>query len=186
MAVLSVSLHAPLRAGRISEFALNELPQQVSQDGAPGTPSASELSVDRETSAHLQSVLENLVERTQEIDSAHQKLEEDLPSFAVQLAVGIAREILRTEIDAGRYSVEAIVRKALAVASTGRSSCTIHLHPEDMKACDPSRFRSNTNFEADPDIARGDVHVATPQGMLVHDIDAALTRVREELFEATR
>ena len=67
-----------------------------------------------------------------------------------------------------------------------RQPCTLKMHPEDAEAIDPSRFRSNTRFESDPDVARADVHVSTPQGLLVRDLDATLTRVREELLEANR
>lgn len=190
MGRLSVQLHAPLRACRVSDSSLEELTQDLKEKleaSAPnGEAQAGGSSPDGEAAAQLESLMGSLSDRAQELEAAHQKLEAELPTFAVELAVGIARELLRIDIGSRNYDVEATVRHALSVASAGRSSCTIHLHPDDLQNCDPSRFRSNTKFEADPDIGRGDVHVTTPQGLLVHDIDAALTRVREELLEATR
>ncbi|MFT5048653.1 MAG: flagellar biosynthesis/type III secretory pathway protein FliH [Chlamydiales bacterium] len=186
----TVLLHAPVRAGRISHSSLDDLAQNLQQaaeaDSESGDSSAANAFASSASVAQVEALLATLTERAEAIDAVHQKIEADLPEFAIQLAVGIAREILRTELGAGNYDVEAIVRNALAVAATGRSACVIHLHPDDLESCDPSRFRSNTRFEADPDIARGDVHVTTPQGLLVRDVDAALTRVREELLEAAR
>ena len=184
-------LHAPPVGARIHDIDLDELAIRHAERATANalrTPSAEEVELAEmsQVGAELESVTSSLLRVTEELDAAHTRLQEELPAFAVQLAVGIAQEILRQEMDSGNYDIEAIVRSTLAVANTGRSACTIHLNPEDVAAIDSTRFRSNTRFESDPDIARGDVHVSTPQGLLVRDIDATLTRVREELLEATR
>jgi flagellar biosynthesis/type III secretory pathway protein FliH len=38
-------------------------------------------------------------------------------------------------------------------------------------------------LEPDPAMLRGDVHVTTPQGLLVRELEPALDAVREQLLE---
>jgi flagellar biosynthesis/type III secretory pathway protein FliH len=90
---------------------------------------------------------------------------------------------VRAEVDAGRYDIEKIVREALQVSGAGRSECVVHLHAEDMKRLSGIAFRSATRLEADPEISRGDVHVSTPRGVVVRDLDAALASIGERLRE---
>jgi len=102
---------------------------------------------------------------------------------AVKLALVIARELVRTEVDAGRHDIERIVREALHASGAGRAECVVHLHSDDLKRLDGVAFRSATRLEADPEIPRGDVHVSTPRGIVVRDLDAALASVAERLKE---
>jgi flagellar assembly protein FliH len=102
---------------------------------------------------------------------------------SVKLALVIARELVRREVDAGRHDIERIVREALQVSGAGRAECVVHLHAEDLKRLSGVAFRSATRLEADPEIARGDVHVSTPRGIVVRDLDAALASVAERLKE---
>jgi flagellar biosynthesis/type III secretory pathway protein FliH len=108
-----------------------------------------------------------------------------LARTASELALEIARTLLRREVGRGQYELETMVRETLAEAATGRSPCVVHLNPVDHARLADVRFRSGTRLESDEGVARGDVHVETSLGLLVRDLDGALDsiakRLREEL-----
>jgi flagellar biosynthesis/type III secretory pathway protein FliH len=105
---------------------------------------------------------------------------------ATRLALAIAREIVRSEIDAGRYDIERIVREALAASGAGRTACVVHLNPIDVERLAGVPFRAATRLESDPEIAAGDVHVSTARGTLVRDVDAAMATLAERFEEDVR
>jgi len=115
------------------------------------------------------------------LEAASQHAAEEMAHCAVQLVLEIAREVLRSELDAGRYDLERIVRDTLSFANVGRGNCVVHLNPADAAALADIRFRAGTTVEADADVARGDVHVTTPRGLLVREIDEALRAIGERL-----
>jgi hypothetical protein len=49
-----------------------------------------------------------------------------LAESAVALAVEIARFLLKSEIDAGHYDLERIVRETLSYSGVGRGRCVVH------------------------------------------------------------
>jgi len=119
----------------------------------------------------------------QRIEEAREQALDALAEQSVELAIEIARAVLRREINAGNYDLEKIVREALSCSGVERGSCTVHLHPEDYAQLQDVSFRSGTDLEADTHVARGDVHVSTPRGMLVRETDAALDDIRSRLKE---
>ena len=114
-------------------------------------------------------------------------LEEDsraaLARTAAELALEIARTLLRAELQRGNYEIERIVRETLGEAAVGRAPCVVHLNPADHARLSEVRFRSGTRLEPDPGVARGDVHVETAIGLLVRDIDGALEAIGKRLQE---
>jgi hypothetical protein len=66
------------------------------------------------------------------------------------------------------------VRETLSASGVERGPCVVHLHPEDAARLSEVRFRSGTRIEADEGVARGDVQVSTPQGLLVRDLEDCL------------
>lgn len=126
----------------------------------------------------------------QRIDAAVEELREarELSDRAVvedttRLALAIAREIVRTEVDAGRYDIERIVRESLAASGAGRAACVVHLNPADVERLAGVAFRAATRLESDPEVPTGDVHVSTSRGTLVRDVDAALANLAERFQE---
>ena len=104
-----------------------------------------------------------------------------LSAEAVDLAVAIARTLVRCEIEAGRADVERIVRDTLAASGVGRGACVVHLHPADAARLERVSFRAGTVIESDHEVARGDVHVTTPWGVLVRDVDGSLDAIAERI-----
>ena len=75
------------------------------------------------------------------------------------------------------------MRETLSFSGGARGPCTVHLHPADAGALEGVPFRSGTEIEADPSVPRGSVHVTTPHGLLVRDLDEALRSIGERLLE---
>jgi len=120
-----------------------------------------------------------------EIETLRESAVARLAQDAADLAVEIARELVRCETRAQRHDIERIVRETLAASGVGRGACVVHLHPKDAQRMERVHFRARTQIEADPAVAEGDVHVTTPQGLLVRDLEHALDtigeRIRQEL-----
>lgn len=126
------------------------------------------------------SALEAALER---IEAAGERAQEELARQSVELAVEIARSLLQVRIEAGEFDLERIVRGALADAEVGRGSVVVHLHPDDHALLEEPLFRTGTALSVDPNLSRGDVHLSTPRGLLVRELEAALTSIREQLQE---
>lgn len=125
-------------------------------------------------------VLDAAARRTQELEEASRTA---LARAASELALEIARVLLRREIARDNYDVERIVRETLAEAATGRNPCVVHLHPADHARLAGVRFRSGTRLQPDEGVARGCVHVETSLGLLVRDLDCALESIQKRLLE---
>ncbi|MBL8861979.1 MAG: hypothetical protein JNK02_08190 [Planctomycetes bacterium] len=132
----------------------------------------------------------SLADAVRRLDAAAEELrrsreasDQAVAEDAARLALAIAREIVRREVDAGRYDIERIVREALAASGAGRAACVVHLNPADLELLAGVPFRAATRLESDPEVAPGDVHVSTARGTLVRDADAALAALAERFQE---
>ena len=116
------------------------------------------------------------------LDAAREVAATKLARSAVELAVEIARVLVRRDIDTGRHDIQAMVRESLAASGVGRGTCVVHLHPLDAETLSEIGFRSGTTIEADEAVARGDVHVSTPHGLLVREVPEALRAIHDRLL----
>jgi flagellar biosynthesis/type III secretory pathway protein FliH len=115
------------------------------------------------------------------LDAAREAALGGVTHQVIDLAVEIARTLLRVELPEGRYDLEGMVREALSFSGVERGRCVVHLNPQDAQRLSGLSFRSGTAIEADPGVARGSVHITTPQGLLVRDLDEALRAISERL-----
>jgi flagellar biosynthesis/type III secretory pathway protein FliH len=97
------------------------------------------------------------------------------------LGLEIAQHLLRSEIDAGKYGIEQIVRETLHESRVGRAECLVHLHPDDYERLSDVPFRSGTKLQPDDGVPRGEVQVESALGCIVRDIDRALESIGERL-----
>jgi len=111
---------------------------------------------------------------------------EALSRTAVEIALEVARQLLRSEIVGGRHDIEKMVRDTLETSAAGRGRCVVHLNPEDLAALEGVEFRSGTTLQADIGVPRGDVHVETALGLMVKEVDGALESIGERLREKLR
>ena len=139
----------------------------------------------REEGARLgaQAAASRLDEAAERLDAFRADATATLARSAAELAVEVARRLLRAELPAGRYDIEGIVREALQEAASGRGPCVVHLNPADHAALRDVRFRSGTELRSDDGVARGDVHVETSLGLLVRELDGALESIEQRILE---
>ena len=131
--------------------------------------------------AALEAAAGALLGAVERLDAAREAAREGIAHTAVDLAVEMMRTLLRVEIPAGRYDLEGMVREALSFSGVERARCVVHLHPADAARLEGARFRAGTTIEADEGVSRGSVHVTTPQGLLVRDLDEAVRSIAERL-----
>ncbi|MHC4263225.1 MAG: FliH/SctL family protein [Planctomycetota bacterium] len=112
-----------------------------------------------------------------------QSITDELTRAAVTLGVEVARAILRTELDAGRYELEPVLREALGMASEGRGEARVHVSPADAERLADVRLRAGTELVPDNDCTRGEIRVESKLGQVVRDPERSLDQVREALFE---
>jgi flagellar biosynthesis/type III secretory pathway protein FliH len=120
------------------------------------------------------------------LESVVEKARHDVGASAVQLALEIARHLLKAEVEAGRYDLEGVVREALEASGVGRASCTVHLNPKDLLRLEGVPFRVGTELVGDIAVPVGDVHVTAPDGLLVRDLDRAVETIGERILGELR
>ena len=118
----------------------------------------------------------------EELGRVREEVQAQAGPAAVRLALTIAERILRRELAARGYDLEAIVREVLSAADAQRSDCVVRLHPDDVEAGAELGLRSGTRIEADPGLRAGDVQVETPHGLLVRDVDELWSNIEERLL----
>lgn len=129
-------------------------------------------------------------EATQLMDAATDRLDRDreqalreLPAFALRFAQEVARHLIRTTIQSGGHDMEGMIRDALARSGVGRGACVVHVCPDDFQKLQGITFRKGTEIQLDPALPAGSVHVATPQGLLVRDINSCVRAAAEQIYK---
>ena len=115
------------------------------------------------------------------LETGREECLSEVASLAVELGIGIARRLVRTELAAERHDVEAIVRDVLASTSSGRTTTKIHVSPEDAARLSEVNLRAATEVVPDEAVSTGSVRVETPQGVLVRDIDECMQSITARL-----
>jgi flagellar biosynthesis/type III secretory pathway protein FliH len=175
---VAAQLPAPLRAARIAEGGAAGVLRRLLErrEGA-----AREEGLRAGRAEALRGAAGALDQAAARLDEARELAEARLAHTAAQLAVEVARVLLRREVRAGHYDLEAMVREALAASGVSRGRCVVHLHPADAAQLVAVPFRAGTELEPDEGVARGCVHVTTAHGLLVRDLDEAVGAIAERL-----
>lgn len=106
-----------------------------------------------------------------------------LASDTVELALAIAGELVRSEVEHRRHGIEVIVRETLMASGVGRGPCKVHVAPDDAETLSKLAFRAGTEIVPDTGVDLACVQVETAQGLLVRDIEAALASISARLRE---
>jgi flagellar biosynthesis/type III secretory pathway protein FliH len=163
------------RAARLASVGLDELERRLAESERERLREEGR----RAAAVDAAGALERAVER---LEAAREEALARMTDDTVQLAVEIARALLHVELEAGRYDLERVVRDALSASGVRRGdSVVVHLCPDDLERLQDVSFRAGTQLVADGELGRGEVHVTTPHGVLVRDIDIALDGVLERI-----
>jgi flagellar biosynthesis/type III secretory pathway protein FliH len=117
------------------------------------------------------------------LDKFREHSTNEMARDAVELAVEIARQLVQCRVSAGDYDLERMVRGALDAADVGRGNCSVHVAADDYERLEHIVFRGGTKIEVDTEMNPGDLHVATPRGLLVRELAPTLDAIREQLLE---
>ena len=115
------------------------------------------------------------------LEKSREECLSEVTRVAVELGLGIARRLVRTELAAEQHDIEAIVRDVLVATSDGRTTTKIYVSPEDAARLKDVAFRSATEVVSDEAVSTGSVRVETPQGVLVRDIDGCMHSIMDRL-----
>ena len=173
-------LKAPIRSVRLLDRESSSTLDAVIRSR---TQSAFEAGVAAGLQQGIDSAAARLEQAVECIDAQREEASKSLGSAAIELAMGIARSILKREQMLGNYDMERIVREALHESGVGRGACSVHLNPTDYEALRELNWRSGTRLEADEGIAPGDVQVETSLGLLVRDAMTSLDTIKRNLIE---
>ena len=175
---LSVALDAAPSIVRIAPGSRSDVWERVALEREARARELGRREGERAANEAAAGALSAAVER---LDAAREAARDGLAHPALDLAVDVVRTLLRVELPAGRYDLEGMVREALSFSGVDRGKCVVHLHPDDAARLEGVRFRSGTTIESDEGVSRGSVHVTTPQGLLVRDLDEAVRAIAERL-----
>jgi flagellar assembly protein FliH len=137
----------------------------------------------REIAAELLSVLEMA---SRPLEAVDREVEEAL----VDLAICIARQIIRRELRTNPGEVVAVVREALAQLPMATRERKLYLHPEDIpmvrQALGLAESEHGWRFEADPLLTRGGCLVETETSYIDATVESRIAAVVRNLLGGER
>jgi flagellar biosynthesis/type III secretory pathway protein FliH len=183
--LVSIVLNRPISSAEVCGVASgNEHSDQAAQEQAKAIVDAEMQKIEGEKKRIAQ-LVSTIDAAAIEIDELRKRSISENQKQIALLAVEIARKILVSEIEEGKYDITAIIEKALQ-ASPSRDGATVRLSPADYAAIeeivksDGGNF-DNVRFEQDSSILPAQCFVATSKGIVEYFIDDQLERISESL-----
>lgn len=135
----------------------------------------------------LQQTCQVMQQAADQLSKTCQALFHDHRDQIAQLAVEIARRVLRQQVMDGAYDIEAIVKEALSHAPT-LEGVTIRVNPGDLADCRAAQTQkkggevfNGIQFVADPAVGRAECVLESPRGIIQSMIDEQLLQIGEAL-----
>jgi flagellar biosynthesis/type III secretory pathway protein FliH len=185
---ISIALDRPIASAEIcgegSDNGSNEDVQQAAAEQAKAMIAAEMQKIETEKSRIAQLI--SAVEAAAiEIDTIRKRTITENQQQIALLAVEIARKILASEIEEGKYDIAAMIEKALQ-ASPSREGATVRLSPTDYSTIEEimkseSGNLANVKFEADSSILPAQCFVMTSKGVVEYIVDDQLNSISEAL-----
>ena len=118
-------------------------------------------------------------------------VDEQVEGELLQLAIGIARQIIRRELQADPEQVVGVVRDALAALPSSARQVSIQLHPEDAaivreKLLPSDEAEQPWKLSDDPSLSRGGCIVSSESSRIDASVEKRLNSVLAELMGGTR
>jgi flagellar assembly protein FliH len=135
--------------------------------------------------AEVQPVLARLADGIAEIARLRPRLLRECEAELVQLALGIARRILRRELSVDPGALQGLVKGALDQLPA-QDLCRVRAHPElepGIRKCLEREGRSGIEVVADPALERGGILLETARGKLDASLDTQLAEIGRGLAD---
>lgn len=139
----------------------------------------------------LRDLVAEMRAQVQAMPAAVQGRLDEIAGIAVELGLGIAREIVGAALDNGQVDPTATVARCLAdcVHGSDRADLVVRLHPEDVAAVQTNlqnmpelaRELDASTIVADATVPRGGVKAETGAGRLHYDPREVLQRICDEV-----
>ncbi len=130
--------------------------------------------------------IETLEKLLECLDAPLQELDRELEQSLVNLALLIARHLVRRELKADPGEVVGVVREAIAQLPLSARHIHLHLNPEDeplvREALALSERDRNWRIEADPRVSRGGCLVETESSYIDATVEARLAAIVARLL----
>jgi flagellar assembly protein FliH len=135
--------------------------------------------------AEAQPALEKLARSIEEVARLRPRLLRETEAELVELAMGIARRILRRELSVDAEALQGLVRGALEKLSA-REICRIRAHPElepGIRRCLERESQSGIQVIGDATLERGGILVETSRGKLDASLETQLAEIGRGLAD---
>lgn len=140
--------------------------------------------------AELQSQFELLKKALSSLSEPFVQLDQEVETQLAQLAVTIARQLVRREIKTDPGQIIAIVREAILVLPSAGRQTSVYLNPEDLELVrsklSASESESVWRLVEDPTLSRGDCKVATDTSSIDATVERRLSSLVAKLFGGER
>jgi len=162
---------------------------KATEEGRQAAIQAAQASLRPRLDQQLKNVLATLGEAAQNIENARQAWQQHWEQHAVTLAAAIATRICRREITRQPQISLQWIREALELAA-GSAQIVLRLNPGDHESLaahvEPITRQltglGNVRLIADPTVTAGGCRVDTEFGSLDQQLEAQLSRIKEELL----
>lgn len=161
-------------------------------DAVPRNPGLDEAKIaealeQNESLRLLEELLLSLQEQLNELENRRKASLSELQRVAVELAVAVAGHILRTEVLAGNYPLESLVREAIDRLG-GPPMATVNVHPEDLAWLQShgditTKFATIARWNGDRGLQRGSCFVEAGDLGLVANWSQQLEDIHRRLLE---
>jgi flagellar assembly protein FliH len=135
--------------------------------------------------AEAQPALEKLARSIEEVARLRPRLLRESEAELVELAMGIARRILRRELSVDAEALQGLVKGALEKLSA-REICRIRAHPElepGIRRCLERESQSGIQVIGDGTLERGGILVETSRGKLDASLETQLAEIGRGLAD---
>ena len=135
--------------------------------------------------AEAQPALEKLARSIEEVARLRPRLLRETEAELVELAMGIARRILRRELSVDAEALQGLVKGALEKLSA-REICRIRAHPElepGIRRCLERESQSGIQVIGDATLERGGILVETSRGKLDASLETQLAEIGRGLAD---
>jgi flagellar assembly protein FliH len=135
--------------------------------------------------AEAQPALEKLARSIEEVARLRPRLLRESEAELVELAMGIARRILRRELSVDAEALQGLVKGALERLSA-REICRIRAHPElepGIRRCLERESQSGIQVIGDATLERGGILVETSRGKLDASLETQLAEIGRGLAD---
>lgn len=165
----------------VSAEKLEEIRQQAHAEGFDQGRREGLQSGEKEVAAQVQRLSQIFNALAEPLNDVDEQVQDEL----VQLALGVARQVLRRELMTDPAVIVAIVREAIAALPSHAADIQVFLHPEDAALV--REYTAGTEAPAwriveDPALARGGCRISSENSRIDATFESRLAAVVEQLM----